>query len=225
MTMLWSEWELEDEVGPAAQYLPAPRLLSPVRAMAHIDGYGRAEIRAHNKAGIRGGLVSLAEHPGKYSKTPGSRPRVLITYLPVDSSNEKQNEGKPAKIRVFMTNFTAGAVPPPSHEKDRLLAQQWWENLLARQWWDLGVLSAEDLIPMDWTDKRLLGIGTEPRARNLFRDLVLVPAGRNIWKNTGGNRQGSDVRWNELAEFYRELGKLGGDPFYAELASELASLR
>jgi hypothetical protein len=63
----------------------------------------------------------------------------------------------------------------------------------------------------------------EKTIRHIFNNKFLKP-NHTMRPGTGGNMAGPDVAW-ELAEFYSELGRQLRDPFYAELASELASLR
>lgn len=163
---------------------------------------GRGEIRPHNLKGIRGALGQLK---GVRSRTH----RILITYLPVDTAGRPQDAGRPHKILVLMT-----IVPRPDITAEQLLAEPWYR---------ISEFDPPDIINVDYYNKGLVGTAVEPVVRDIFRRSVLVPSGRTIRGGTGGHRIGSDVIWHELAEFYGELSRQSRDPFYAELASELAA--
>lgn len=199
MTIVWTNWELEEENSPNSVYQPVPRNLRRARNLVPLAGFGRGEIRAHNLNGIRGGQGQLAG-------VPGTTPRILITYLPVDANNRPVNTGRPDHFLVMAT-----------HNAD-VQAQ----NLLEREWFLIGSVTLPAQVAIDLGhDRALVGNLIEPYVRDLFNRRVLLPSGRQIHRGTGGNQRGSDVRWNELADFYGELGRQAKDPFYAELAASL----
>jgi hypothetical protein len=57
--------------------------------------------------------------------------------------------------------------------------------------------------------------------RNVLKHKQLQPPRRRDFSRGSGT--GSDVLWTELAGLYGELARELGNPFFAELASELAT--
>jgi hypothetical protein len=172
-----------------------------------IAANGWAEIKPHNYAGIRAGLKQLRT-AGRGQPRTG---QVLITYLPVDSSNSSVSSGQPACVRVFATRFEAkGAGDNPS------------DFLRKHAWYDLGSFAPPKQITLNVDDGGLFGAAIERYVRHQFQAVVKAPT-QHV-PGGGGPRQGPDVLWDELAELYAELARELEDPYYAELASELAAM-
>lgn len=202
MTTTWSEWELEEEVGRIYQYRPVPKILRPASEMLPIDRAGHAEIKPHSHAGIRDGFVQL-----RRSKVSG--PKILITYRPVDSGGKAVQTGRPAKVQVFATKLTD--LTPA-------------KLLSGATWWNLdGVPPPGSVLPT-LDNPPLFGAAVEESVRNKFRDEVLAKNSppHTMRLGVGGHRSGPDVLWDELAGMYQELARELRDPFYAEVAAELA---
>jgi hypothetical protein len=197
MTMLWSEWELDAETDRTAYFPPPARLVSVEVEKPAVTEHGHAEVKPHHYNGLNQGIDQLRGSSGVGS-------RFLITYRPEGGGNPT----RPRNMHLYMTDF-----------HDTTPGQ-----LRQRRWWDLGTIPTPRYTSVDWSNKSLVGQAMEKVTRNMFNNKFLKPQGRTMRHGTGGNLPGSDIRW-ELEEFYRELGRQLCDPFYAELASELASLR
>jgi hypothetical protein len=203
MSVTWFDWEIQEEgTTPDTRYRPAPTD-NPFGRTLDLGKTGHAEIKPHHLRGIRDGLRQLDR-----SKVTG--PKVLITYRPLNSGSRIAQTGVPALLQMFMTCPKKGAKPP---------------EVLAGQWWKLGSVKPPPQVALTVDNPGLFGAGIEDFVRNHFCERVLQPRGHRMHPNTGGNRRGADVLWDELAEMYGELGRELRDPFYAELAVALAGPR
>jgi len=207
MTTMWSEWEIqgEGEVGSDSAYRDPPPMRDDVTKMKAVLPKGKAEIKPHNLNGIRAGLEQLADQP---AKPPFAGPRMLITYRPVDADDKAVNAGQPVSVQVYATDYVAGVTA---------------SDLLNRyKWWFLGKVPVPKRVTVKLENRGVFGAVMEGPVRRLFRGTVLLPP-RKLEPGTGGWRHGPDVVWKELAELYRELAQEMRDPFYAEVAAELAA--
>jgi hypothetical protein len=212
--MLWSEWEFEGQPGTESRFREAPTRKTDVATITRklISAKGRAEIKAHNQDGISDGLSKLEPNSG------GGR-RVLITYRPVDDAGNAVDKGRPTWVEVYAIDYDT--IPANKRTPVALLRAD------GGDWWYLGKFRSPKTIFLTVDDRSVYGAVIERYVRGMFRNKVLTPAKREMLtkvRRSSGVR-GADVEWKELAEFYRELGELHEDPFYAELASELATLR
>lgn len=194
-------------------WLAAPRLYSP---LPPAEDCRFAEIKPHNEKGIRDGLNQLAKEKG-LGRAP-RKGKFLVTYLPLKGKTPAPS-GFPTSVRVFATPYSAGmkaTSPPYKNVADTITS---WE------WHDLGSFAPEKQVDVLVEKASLFGSAIEDQVRKLFQDVVLVKSwGKKTGYGGGGNLQGADIWWTELARFYDELARELGDPFYADLASELASL-
>lgn len=156
------------------------------------------------------------EGPGREGRTG----HFLVTYLPVNGTKPTKT-GKPTRVRVFATPYYPGKKITSSDRKRKSK-----DTILGWHWYDLGSITSPETVKLVVDHAALFGVAIEDDVRKLFQDEVL----KKLWKKKktsyGGGEylHGADIYWTELARFYDELARELGDPFYAELASELASL-
>lgn len=216
MTTFWSDWELQEDTGLEFEYLDVPSSKIAFPSTPPIGPDGIAEIRAHNRNGIAGGLKQLHER-----KRRAGTPKVLITYRPLIGTKAAPDGsiGRATAVQVFATKF----VPP---KKTPLKQGDWYDearSAVARNtWWDLGSFTPPAQIDLTLENRGLFGAAIEDAVRTRFQFKVLVPSNRLMQMYTGGGRKGPDVVWKELADLYAELGRELRDPLYAELALELS---
>ncbi len=197
-----------------------------------VDDAGCAEIKAHNHNGIIGGLTQLR---CKCHSTGTCR--ILITYLPVRGSDPKsyqpQDFGSVKRVLVMATfiTFTPDDLEMSPREWKLRRVRELERQVLAQQWYLI-----EDLVPRpDLVAKIAMGVGTpqdrgrfgsvmEPLVANCFNQCVLKEAKPPRKRPfSRGSSTGSDLQWSELAGLYGELARELGNPFFAELAAELAT--
>lgn len=209
------------------QWLPVPTNLTtdPANLLASVGNFEFAEIKPHNSDGISGGLEQLGLQEGrgrerlKGSASPFRTGKFLVTYLPVDEQGKSALEGNPHCVRVFVTNRCKNEVK----KKDPSGRIRKWEQIINDwDWYDLGSFKPPPTIPLIVQEASVFGVVIEPYVRQVFRNKVLGP--KKKIDRGGRALRGADIYWNELARFYTELARELGDPFYADLASELASL-
>lgn len=220
-----------DAGAPRGPWLLAPRtFVNP----GVFTGPGFAEIKPHNREGIKDGLEQLRDKKGKL-RAPRT-PEFLVTYLPLkegmkgDEPEQAATEGSRPCVRVFATKYhidkaNAIAVKPKKKTasgKDKDL--NWNEIIRTWTWHDLGCFKAPLEVPLKVEDASLFGMAIERYARKLFQRRVLSCLTPPKKGNPPPTLTDADIWWDELARFYAELARELDDPFYADLASELASL-
>jgi len=188
---------------------------------------GCAEIKAHNRNGIIGGLTQLQD------KCCKGTCRILITYLPVcepsSTGYQPQDFGWVKRVLVmatFIDRCRDYSKMPPEAKVQQVLGQKWYlvENMDMTPKTDLVARIAMGLgTPQD---RGRFGSVMEPLVAHSFNENVLkhkklVPPRKRDFSRGSGT--GSDVLWTELAGLYGELARELGNPFFAELASELAT--
>ena len=204
MTTFWSDWELQEETGLEFEYRKAPKPAKDVRFTPMvIKSGGYAEIKPHHLRGMKAGMCQLA-----LNRTGGTR--ILITYLPLNSSDVPIETGTPDKVQVHARHFVRSSKATDL------------EN--PHQWWNLGFVPPPKGLTLALKDRQKFGVAIEEPVRTLFGAVVLKPP-RRMRPHPGGPRRGPDVLWDELADLYAELGRELRDPLYAELALELSGQR
>ncbi len=142
--------------------------------------------------------IAAGERQLRRRKVPPDRQLWLLTYLLVS----QPSSGKEGRARVLAYHVTQTGKDGP---------------------WDLGDVVIPEKIPFPHPrHPAFFGMAIEPIVRTRFKNWV--PSGSTVRRGTGGARRGADVKWNELAYFYNELGSETGDPFFRELASELMEM-
>lgn len=184
---------------PAAreeELAPAPTRTAP---LVRATGPGFAEIKKHNRNGMRGGLAQLRRrHEPSATR---DLPRYLITYLPLDSGGQPTDTGVASQVSAFAVRFdnwrgvptTPGAI---------------------RTWMRLGEIELPPVSARFPSVRDEAGFGREVEklVRRRFVEKVVAPT-----RPRGRKGYPYDVVWNELAEFYSELAR--------ELGSAAGSFR
>jgi hypothetical protein len=199
-----------------SRFLNAPTNLAGTRMPVTKAGCG--EIKAHNRNGIVAGLKQLRED------CHGDGHRILITYLPVRGSSstlfQPQDSYFAERVLVMATFITRDYTNMEAKEQERrVLAQKWYlvEDMRPRP--DLVAKVA-----MGLKNRARFGSVMEPLVAHAFNRFVLKPnARRRLPEHRGGSGTGIDLLWSELAGLYGELARELGNPFFAELAAELAT--
>lgn len=206
MTVHWSQWQQEWELEEEAprKWLSIPKLLPSGKMTVQPNGF--AEIKPHNRAGIRAGLKQLGER----ARGKGRQPQALITYLPVDAALAPLPSGWPPHVRVFAVKYDHGNPPTMA------------DIFIKHQWYDLGSFTPRKTIDLKVDNASVFGAVIEESVRKKFITSVLKAPLK--YRGGGGAGTGPDVLWDELAQMYAELARDLRDPFYRELASELAAL-
>lgn len=198
MTISWSDWEFQEEAGLEFEYRRVSPLIRKVgNTSMGIKSSGYAEIKPHHLRGMRAGMCQLALNPDTGT-------RILITYLPVRNGHPVET-GTPDGVRVLarkFVQFTNATV---------------LEN--PNEWWDIGSVPPPKNVTLN--DRQKFGLAIEEPVRQLFHAQVIKHP-RTIRRSPSNYRTGPDVLWNELADFYAELGRELRDPLYTELALELS---
>jgi hypothetical protein len=202
-----------------SRFLNAPAL---IRQRMTVPDAGCAEIKAHNRNGIIGGLTQLRKqcHRGTC--------RILITYLPVrepsSTGYQPQDFGRVKRVLVMATSIDRDySNMSPEAKVQQVLGQKWYlvEDMDMKPKTDLIAEIAMGLgTPQD---RGRFGSVMEPLVANAFNRCVLKPQPPRRRDFSRGSGTGSDVLWTELAGLYGELARELGNPFFAELASELAT--
>jgi hypothetical protein len=180
---------------------------------------GCGEIKAHNQKGIVKGLEQL-----RTSCHGESRHRILITYLPVaGSSFQPQDSGKAKRVLVMATFVTRDySLMTAEQQVERVLDQRWYlvEDMLLKPAEVAGI--AMDLATRN---RAQFGNVMHTLVEKAFdqRVLQLNPPRKRQAEHRPGSGKSIDLLWSELAGLYDELARELGDPFFAELASELAT--
>ena len=228
-------------VSPAAQYQPAPGRLVPPPNNLVGRGRGCGEVKAHNLKGIIDGVYDLLNEGAKSKKCPPSIPRqpgrrILITYLPVKKSSRPphytpKNSGPIERVLVMATSISSTRT---ADDYRRMPREEMLRSVLAQEWYLVEDMQMEPKakeiagIVMNLTARTRAQFGNlmETLATEAFNDNVLKkqqPRRRLLRDIRGGSGHGTDVLWDELAGLYGELARELGNPFFAELASELAA--
>lgn len=212
MTQMWTGYRLEFEGGsPARNWCPLPSKLSKIPGFfIKVDPDGFAEIKPHTKTGIRKGLTQLAMTSGEGRERRGWRPRkgmVLVTYMAEDENGNPVTRGPAPRVHVFATRYEPNTTVT--------------ELLRNKEWQDLGFFPPIKSVNVTVDDTDIFGRAVETRIRFMFKEKVLKR--QNVQLLGSARDRGADAWW-ELSQFYSELARELGDPFYADLASELTSL-
>jgi len=204
-----------------SRYLNRPKTLHTDMRMTRmtLTDAGCGEIKQHNINGISEGLRQLRDD------CHGGRSRILITFLPVHGPSwlrlRPQDEGVAERVLVmatYITNYYSGMKP--KEQAQQVLKQEWY--------------LVEDMRPMpEPVAKVAMGLANRGRFGSVMEPLVAdafdrrvlqpQPPRRRLPEHRGGSGHGSDLLWSELAGLYGELARELGNPFFAELASELAT--
>lgn len=206
------------------RWLPAPE--SNKIDIARWD-CGFAEIKPHNSKGIQKGIDALryvtVTKKGKLRKPGpgrvGRTAKFLVTYLPEEAPGKPAEKDWPSRVRVFATPYDdARTVRPGTGKSIKNTISNW-------KWEELGCFVPPKVAEVlaDERTAGLFGTAIEGHVRELFYRKMLKPKGKEV--GGGQTLKGADIFWNELGRFYTELARELGDPFYAELGTELASLR
>jgi hypothetical protein len=175
---------------------------------------GLVEIKPHTATGIRAGLKQLAARLDKANLKSG----VLATYMGADSLGRRLSLGRPKCLHVYATvvNATPPRTPTPS------LAQYSHPG----RWHDLGLTPLPDKIDHPRVDHApAFGWAVEPVVqRHVAASRITLRTPLRKWTPLGGPGAGADMKYDELADFYRELAHELRDPLFAELASELEAM-
>lgn len=233
MTMIWTDYRLmleEPEVNTGGNskrntkgrsWLPDPRTFPKFTVdTLSVQDHGFAEIKPHNEDGIRDGLKQLEPSTEKKPALgrAGRRGMALVTYLPVNKEGEAVGEGSAAGVHVFATPYSGQTVDHATHKKRvKDIINSW-------TWHHVGCFKPPQRINLVVDRAALFGIAIEKSVRRQFNLNVLARLKPKKIGHGGTTVHGADIYWNELARFYAELARELGDPFYADLASELASL-
>lgn len=193
---------------PAPEQFETPNLA--------FDNPGFAEIKPHNSQGLTDGWKDLSKKSKLSDKTRrGRTPKFLVTYLPVKEGktgrdiNDAVKDSTPPCVRVFASPYTGEPERP---------------HVSKMKFHNLGSFKPPPTVPLNVEEASLFGAAIEKYARELFQREILDRLKPQKQGHGGTTVHGADIYWDELARFYAELARELGDPFYADLASELASL-
>ncbi len=174
---------------------------------------GLVEIKPHTATGIRAGLKQLFDR----LKKQGLKTGVLATYVGADSAGRRLPKGRAKCLQVYAA--LVHAAPPPAVAPT--LAQYSRPGV----WHDLGLTPLLDKIDHPRVDHApAFGWAVEEVVQRQVKKMIKLQTRQKLWTPLGGPGHGADMRFDELAEFYRELAHELRDPLYAELASELEAL-
>jgi hypothetical protein len=173
------------------------------------------EIKPHTTTGIRAGVRQIGDRLEAACRTTGVAPTgVLVTYVGVDAAGRPIRTGRAKAVHVYGAKVDLKCGQRPT------VAQYNQPGV----WYFLGSAPLPDKLdhpPVDHAPA--FGWAVEPVVQQQVMKTVRLQTPQRKWTPKGGPGHGADIEYTELAEFYRELARELRDPFYAELASELAS--